>query len=604
MNSEVRGTAGEGRGKPGRNDPCPCGSGRKYKVCCGSATATAATSGRRPAQAAPVDARTVRAALDRAAQARGAGQAMLAITALRQAIALDPQNAAPVVELGSMLLDSGRLNEALACFDRALALQPRTALAHLRRGFVLEQLGWHAEAGTSYQQAIAMAPRNAEAHAHLGVVLRAQEKPAEAAASFRKAAKLAPQTSLGRMSEAYALMAAGLVEPAQAALRRIIALEPHNATAHAALGKLLAEAGNADEAWTAFEHAVRLDPHAAGHYYDLTRIRPLGEADRPLLQRMLDLSQRGDLPDLHRIMLELAIGKAHDDLGDPQQAMQHYLASNALKDRIRPLDRSIITGWVDWAIRTFTPDYFAALADSGSADPAPLLILGMPRSGTTLVESILSSHSRVGAGQELLFWGRCGRPLAAAGGGPAKAALHDIADQYLEVLRSISGAPHVTDKKPENFIWAGLIHAVFPQARIIHCRRDPLDTCVSLLSNFFTPRPDFSTGPGGLVHCYREYARLMAHWRVVLPADRFLELDYEALVADPEPTIRRLLGFCGLDWEAACLHPEQNARQVSTASLWQVRRPISRGSVGRWRRYAPWLGELDALRRDEADSHG
>jgi len=164
----------------------------------------------------------------------------------------------------------------------------------------------------------------------------------------------------------------------------------------------------------AFENAIRLEPRMAGHYYDLVRIRPLGEADRPLLQRMHDLSQRGDLTDIQRIMLELAIGKACDDLGDPQRAMQHYLQSNAMKGRLRPLDRSMIKERVDWAIRTFTADYFAERADTGSPDPTPLLILGMPRSGTTLVESILGCHSKVVAGQELLYWGRVGRPLAAS----------------------------------------------------------------------------------------------------------------------------------------------------------------------------------------------
>ena len=602
MNNQEQAARAEGRGKPGRNDPCPCGSGRKYKACCGRSTssATSAMPGAQPVRATPVDVRAVHAALERAARARDAGQIPQAIAALRQAVSLDPKNAAPVLELGVLLLNSGRLQEALSCFERAVALQPRSVHAHLPRGIVLERLGMHADAAAAYQQAIAVAPGNAEAHARLGVLLRMQQKLPEAAARFRKAAKLAPNTSLGRLCEVYALMAEGSADQAEAALRRIVAIEPQNATAQTAFGKLLAESGKPDEAWAAFENAIRLEPRMAGHYYDLVRIRPLGEADRPLLQRMHDLSQRGDLLDLQRIMLELAIGKAYDDLGDPQHAMQHYQQSNAMKGRLRPLDRGMIKERVDWAIRTFTPDYFAEQGDTGSADPTPLLILGMPRSGTTLVESILGCHSQVAAGQELLFWGRVGRSLAASGSIPSRESLRESADQYLEVLRGISAAPHVTDKKPENFFWAGLIHAVFPQARIVHCRRDPLDTCMSIISNYFVPRPDFSTEPSDLVFFYREYERMMAHWRAVLPADRFMEVDYETLVADPEPTIRHLLDFCGLGWEEACLHPEQGARTVNTASLWQVRRPISKGSVGRWRRYEPWLGELASLRQEHS----
>jgi hypothetical protein len=211
------------------------------------------------------------------------------------------------------------------------------------------------------------------------------------------------------------------------------------------------------------------------------------------------------------------------------------------------------------------------------------------------VESVLARHPQVGAGQELAFWNQRGREAMARDEVPLGDALRQTADAYLGVLRGLSAAARVTDKKPDTFMWAGLALHAFPQARIVHCRRSPLDTCVSILANFFAPRPDFSTEPGDLVFYVREYERVMAHWRATLPPGRFLELDYEDLVGDPEPAIRRLLAFCELDWDPACLQPERSDRLVSTASLWQVRQPISRSSVGRWRRYAPWLGELLAL---------
>jgi tetratricopeptide (TPR) repeat protein len=592
----VRGTAGPAAaGKPGRNDPCPCGSGRKYKACCGAVSA-AATG---PAQTGSrkVDARAYQAALERAERARAAGRIGEAVAALRQAIAIDPQKAGSVFELGVLLLNSGRPHDALSCFDRVRALQPRFAHVHVPRGIALQQVARHAEALVAFQEAIRLAPANAEVHARIGALFKLQDKHAEAAASFRKAAKLAPNTSVGRLCGAYALEVEGKYDEALAVLRRVVAVEPDNAIAYTAMGKLLAETGKSDEAWNAFETALRLQPKAVTQYYDLVRIRRLAEADRPLLQRMLDVAQRLDLPDIDRIMLELAIGRAYDDLGDPEHAMQHYFRSSALKARLRPLDRDLIRKRVDWAMRTFTADYFVAHAGEGVADATPIVVVGMPRSGTTLVESILAQHGDVAAGQELLFWGHAGQQIFESGGAPVEETLRETAARYLEVLRRISDAPHVTDKKPENFFWAGLIHAAFPQARIIHCRRDPLDTCVSIISNFFTLRPVFSTEPGDLVFFYREYERLMAHWREVLPAERFMEVDYEALVTDPEPTIRRLVEFCGLDWQDACLRPEESTRTVNTASLWQVRRPISKGSVGRWRRYEPWLGELAALRR-------
>ena len=531
----------------------------------------------------------------RAAQAQAAGRLGEAVAVLRQAIAADARNHGLHLELGKALLSGGRPQEALPLLDQAVALQPASARARVQQGLALEQLGWHAQAADAYRQAIELMPRLVEAHARLGIVLRVQDLRQEAAQSFRRAAELAPGTSLGRLSAAYALIAEGVDEQAQQALRRVIAVEPDNAPAHVELGKLLAEAGNAEDARAAFAKVVRLNPRAAGHYYDLARIRRLTESDRPLLEQMLAATQRTDLRELHRVQLELAIGKAYDDLGDPQQAMQHYVAGNQLKGRIRPLDRDLVSRRTNWQIDTFTRDFFAGRAGIGSPDPTPLLVIGMPRSGTTLVESVLACHSQVGAGQELAFWNQRGRAIMAEGAVPVDAALQALGDAYLAVLRGLSAALHVTDKKPDNFVWAGLIHRTFPQARIVHCRRDPLDTCVSILANFFAPRPDFSTEPSDLVFYYRQYERLMAHWRATLPPDRFLEVDYEILVTDPEPVIRRLIDFCGLDWEASCLHPERSARRVNTASLWQVRQPIFGASVGRWRRYEPWLGELRAL---------
>ena len=559
-------------------------------MCCAAKLALSGPS------LAAVHAPASQSALARSAQAQADGRPGEAVSILRMALAADGRNALLHLELGKALLACGRPQEALPMLDRAVALQPTSAPAWMQQGLALEQLGWHAQATEAYRRASELMPRLAEPHARLGIVLLAQEIRHEAAQSFRRAAALAPKASVGRLSTAYALLADGADDEAQQALRRVIAVEPDNAPAHVELGKLLAESGKAQEARAAFARAIRLNPRSAGHYYDLARTRRFTEADRPLLDQMLAAAQRNDLRELHRVQLELAIGKAYDDLGDPEQAMQHYVAGNKLKGQIRPLDRDLISRRVDWQIRNFTREQFAGNAASGSPDRTPLLVLGMPRSGTTLVESVLASHSHVGAGQELAFWNQRGSAIMTEGGAvPTGPAMRELAESYLATLRGISDAAHVTDKKPDNFIWAGLIHQVFPEARIVHCRRHPLDTCISILATFFGPRPDFSTEPGDLVFYYRQYERLMAHWRTTLPSNRFLELDYEALVADPKPVIRRLLDFCGLDWEEACLHPERSARRVKTASLWQVRQPIFNGSVDRWRRYEPWLGELRGL---------
>jgi hypothetical protein len=243
----------------------------------------------------------------------------------------------------------------------------------------------------------------------------------------------------------------------------------------------------------------------------------------------------------------------------------------------------------------------AQAPELGSDDPTPVLIIGMPRSGTTLVEQIVSMHPEVGAGGELNFWNERGaawlRSIAAGNERPfvIKEFLAKAATDYLRVLRAIAPAARVTDKMPFNFLWAGLIHIAFPRAVIIHCRRTPVDTALSIHQTHFHPGLAFPTGGAELVAYFRSYQRLVDHWRTVLPKDRFIEVDYEDLTREPEPVIRRIIAACGLPWHEACLRPESNPRAVKTPSKWQTRQPIYRTSVARWRRYEPWLGPLRAL---------
>jgi hypothetical protein len=224
----------------------------------------------------------------------------------------------------------------------------------------------------------------------------------------------------------------------------------------------------------------------------------------------------------------------------------------------------------------------------------------MPRSGTTLVEQIVSSHPEVGAAGELNFWNERGAEWHRSGPASTKSPfLAKAAEDYLNLLRTIAPkSARVTDKMPFNFLWAGLIHLAFPRAIFIHCRRAPVDTAVSIHQSHFHPGLAFPTGGAELVAYFRQYQRLIDCWRKVLPPDRFIEVDYEELTRSPEPEIRRIIAACGLTWHDACLRPECNPRAVKTPSKWQTRQPIYRTSVARWRRYEPWLGPLQALVED------
>lgn len=499
-------------------------------------------------------------------------------------------------DLGRAHLQSGRIAEAVESLRRAIDLNASDAAAHFYLGLALESQGRIPDAIAALSRAVALAPKLAQGHAKLArLMLSAGDRPA-AIASYRRASAAAPATELGRLCLARALMEEDKHTEAEQWLRDVIALHPQNGAAAGMLGTVLAEVGRFDEAATYYARAIEVDPRQVAFYYELVRCRRLTEAERPLLERMRTALRAPGLSARDRVSLYLALGKALDDLGDPGEAMRCWGEASRVKSVLAPFDRADFARRIDALIATFTPALFAAHAASRAADATPVLVVGMPRSGTTLVEQILSSHRQVGAAGELDDWDRIGGRFFAAPPAEIGPFLRQAAGAYLERLRGAAPhAPRVTDKMPHNFVWTGLIHLVFPQARFIHCHRHPVDTCISIFSTFFGPRRNFSTEPQDLVFYYRQYQRLMAHWRAVIPGDRLMDVEYEALIAAPEPTVRRMLDFCALDWDAACLQPERNPRAVKTASKWQARQPINRGSVGRWRRYEPWLGAFREL---------
>ena len=278
-------------------------------------------------------------------------------------------------------------------------------------------------------------------------------------------------------------------------------------------------------------------------------------------------------------------------------AMRHFDSADEVRRTLVSFNSAAFSNEIDKMISHCTPELMARAAELGSRNETPVLIIGMPRSGTTLVEQIISMHPEVGAGDELNFWNERGAEWHRPGGaGNEKLFLAKGAADYLKLLRSIAPkASRVTDKMPFNFLWAGLIHLTFPRAVFIHCHRAAVDTALSIHQTHFHPALAFPTGGAELIAYFRDYQRLINHWRNVLPADRFLDVNYEELTREPEPLIKRIIAACGLEWHSACLHPESNPRAVRTPSKWQTRQPIYRTSVERWRRYEPWLGPLRSL---------
>jgi tetratricopeptide (TPR) repeat protein len=629
--------------RPGRNDPCRCGSGRKFKVCCGAAPAQQDAGhfgddpGSRPNIGRLTEASKVREVAERFQQLRFGPPAALfaeptssgtvpgtrpahqiiaaerqrqrgewllksrkyaaAIAALRQAAELDPGDAVCHQALGRALLQSGRFEEAIASLQLATTLNHTLGAAHCDLAAALDASGRAGEAVAAGRRAVALAPGLAEAHRQLGELLEAAGDTSEAAECFRRAAACAADTTAGRLDAARALLLEGDLREAEGRLREAAAVDPRNDELHKVLAEVLAKQGRFAEAIEACDRALNINPLQVPAHLTAVRVRKCVAADRPRLVRMLATLRHPAATDAHRLFLHFAIGKLLDDLGEYRDAMRHFDLANRIRSRTARFDRAALAKAIDRLIARYTPAFFADHAAFGVEDETPLLIVGMPRSGTTLIEQIITAHPEIAAGEELFFWfNRAGARAIAEASALTPQAGRALAAEYIALLRRIGpSAARVTDKQTFNFQQLGLVHLLLPRARVIHCRRHPLDTCLSMYFTYFKGRIPFISDKADLAFAYRQYARIIEHWRKVLPSDRFLEIDYEELVADRERVTRRLVAFTGLDWHDACLAPERNKRAVSTASLWQARQPVFTTSVERWRRYEPWIGELRDL---------
>ncbi len=542
--------------------------------------------------------------LARATELLSAGRPMEAIAPLQQAASLQPSNALLQHDLGLACLETGQTQQAAVALQHAVDAQPRYADAWFRLGIAREKLGDVGGAIAAYDRATALQPALPEAWYRAGALVYTLGHRDEAIACFRRASDTGQKSVFGRLGKARALLTENRDQEAEKVLRKTLQQDPSNALAHDLLGNLLSELGRFAEARRCFEQAILLAPLLAGSYYDLVRCRRITPEDGPLLDQMRAALATTGLEPSQRHRLHLAMGKAADDLGEYQQAMQHFDAADTVRRSTSSFDPVRFEQEVDRLIARCTPDWIAQAGQRGRSDITPVLIIGMPRSGTTLTEQILSSHPEVGAAGELNFWNERGAAWHGQDDPQAESAFAAAAaTDYLRLLRELAPRKaRVTDKMPFNFLWAGLIHLTFPRALIIHCRRHAVDTALSIHQTHFHPGLAFPTGGEALVAYYRAYRRMTAHWRQVLPADRYLEVRYEDLTRDPEPLIRQMIAACGLPWHEACLQPERNARAVKTPSKWQTRQPIYRDSVARWKRYQPWLGPLAALADEDADA--
>jgi tetratricopeptide (TPR) repeat protein len=459
----------------------------------------------------------------------------------------------------------------------------------------LHRAGALPEAEWLYRQILSINPDHADSLHLLGVISHQRGRYAVAAEMIGKAIATDPKAASYHSNLGASLRELGRLDEANACWRKAVALDPRYWEARHNLGTGLWGRGRFEEAFAVHQATLRLGGDRCFSYHGMSICRKFTETDRPLIAEMKQCLEDRRLSDKEPSKLHFALGKIFDDLGEPESAIQHFDEANRLERMKRRFDAREFSALIDRLICSFprgtprSPEAFES--------ELPVLIVGMPRSGTTLVEQILTSHPKIAGCGELRFWLQRSAPILQR---PftdlSPTAELDIARDYLGLLTELApGAERVTDKNPFNFLVLGLIQKTLPRARIIHCRRNPVDMALSIYFTSFGRANDFSYSRGDIVLYYREYRRLMQHWRAMLSADRFLEVDYEELVADQDRVSRNLINFVGLDWDDGCIEFHRIDRPIDSSSAWQVRQPIYRTSVERWRLYEPWLGEFREL---------
>ena len=515
------------------------------------------------------------------------------------------------VRLASALRQMGETERAIAHYRRALKLAPTLWPACLDLGSALLKLDPPnvEEAEACFRKVTRLAPDRAEGYNGHGVALITLDRYDDAKQALERAVSLDPTLAVAWYNLARVCLVRDDIDRAIEAYEKAVALAPDYEDFYQQTAKALQMKGKFDVAEQFYAKALELNPDSIRALAQLIEYRTFQNHDDPLLLRAQALVDGTGDKEPHVLGLCFTLGKIYDRMNAFDLAFRYYARGNdlsklACKDAPGPKSRfsgEMFSRLVDEIIQKYSAENLRTYTTWGHPTDRPILIVGMPRSGTTLTEQIIAAHPQVAGGGERHFWGETGETVNDGEVALNAAGLDTIARACLADLATVigaDGADRVTDKMPHNFVTLGLIHAAFPNARILHVRRHPVDNCLSIFFQNFNCGHSYSFDMEELVAHYREYQRLMAHWARVLPADRFFEFDYEALVADQEGMSRKLIDFCGLDWNEACLRYYDDGRAVKTPSIHQVRQKIYSSSVERWRNYEPYIGPLMKLLPD------
>jgi tetratricopeptide (TPR) repeat protein len=525
----------------------------------------------------------------------------------QEAVRLRPNFPEAHNNLGNVLRELGHLEEAKNCYKEALRLNPNLAMTYNNMGQALQEESKLDDAAAWYQQGLQREPNSARIHCNLAGLLEEQEKHAEAITRYDIALGLDPNYAEAHNGLGFVLHEQGQYEEARAKYSEAVRLKPDFAPGHCNLGNVLEELGEFEPALACFREALHHEPDQPAALAQMaTMLRgKLPDADLDAMRKALANPR---LTPGKRAALRFGLAQVLDAKGIFAEAGEHLREANALtlaewQKRGKEYNAPEHAQFIDEVIATFTPEYFERVRGFGLDSERPIFIVGLPRSGTTLTEQILASHSKAFGAGELRFVREDFEALPTAMNSTATsmdcvrmldhAASQRVAQQHLDRLRERNAdALRVADKMPDNYMYLGLITVLFPKAKLIHCRRDLRDIAVSCWMTNFRHIP-WANSPEHIASRFHQYKRVMEHWQNVLPMP-VLEVGYEETVEDLEGVARKLIAWCGLEWEPACLAFHETRRPVRTASVTQVRQPIYKRSVARWKHYEPSLADLFA----------
>jgi len=528
------------------------------------------------------------------------GKRWPALQAAKRACELAPRDPRTWSDLGRVYAMVGQLEEAAKCFADVVAVDARYADGWHNLGLALSKLGRREQAFAALKNALLLDPTRADTYLVLGNLLIGSDQFEDALECFERAAKHNPALARARSRLAGELSLRGKVRRAESLFRQSLGLDPDHVEGWLGLARTLEDLGESEGAESAYLNVLRRRPGhalALGSYLGLAR-GDAGEWQAKAQAALSDDTTRDEA----RAAIGYGLAKYHDRRSEFAEAASAGLIANAARRSASGrLDRVALTARVDGIIGTYTAKFFSARRRFGLGNDQPVFIVGLPRSGTTLTEQILSAHPMLHGAGELADLARLAMRLTDANSGePWRAAerldenrSREYAHHYLQALRdgTPKGRLRISDKSPLNFFQLGFAALLFSGARVVHCRRSPRDNALSIWMENFNVEQRYATDFDDLAFFHAEYSRLMAHWNQVLPL-RMLDMCYEDTVADPERQVRRLMDFLGVPWDARCLEFHRSERAVQTPSRWQVRQPIYASSVDRWRHYAQFLDGL------------